>query len=71
MINLINPDAKVVLDETRLRPQKSEVFRLYGDNSKLIKHTNWKPQFTFQEALQQTIDWFSDKENLKSYKADI
>ena len=71
LINKINPNAKIVLDETRLRPEKSEVFRLFGDNTKLKSNTNWETQFTFDEAIQETIDWFSKKENLSFYKADI
>ena len=71
LISLINPQAKIVLDETRLRPSKSEVFRLFGDNSKIIKHTNWSPNYTLSEGLQETIEWFSNKNNLKNYKANI
>lgn len=71
LIDQINPSAKIVLDEQRLRPEKSEVFRLFGDNSKLMEHTNWKPSYSFDEALYETVTWFSDKENLKAYKADI
>ena len=71
LISLINPLAKVVFDEARVRPAKSEVFRLYGSNEKLVKHTSWRPETTFTEGLQETIDWFSEKENLKNYKAGI
>jgi|TARA_R110002020_G_scaffold63136_3_gene168421 NAD dependent epimerase/dehydratase len=71
LIKLINPKATIALDETRLRPEKSEVFRLFGDNSKLMEHTNWKTQFAFNDALQETIDWFANKDNLKQYKAGI
>ncbi len=71
LIRLINPNAKIVQDKNRLRPAKSEVFRLFGDNSKIIKHTNWRPGYTLEEGLQETINWFSDKNNLKQYKAGI
>jgi len=71
LIAYINPKAKIVLDEARLRPEKSEVFRLFGDNTKLKKHTNWKPSYSLEDALVETIAWFSDKENLKAYKAGI
>ncbi|WP_417371782.1 NAD-dependent 4,6-dehydratase LegB [Gelidibacter japonicus] len=71
LIELINPNAKIIQDEDRMRPEKSEVFQLFGDNSKLIKHTDWKVEHSFEQGLQETIDWFSDKENLKHYKADI
>jgi len=71
LIELINPSAKIIQDPDRLRPSKSEVFRLFGDNSKLIKHTNWKVENTLEQGLQKTIDWFSNKENLRQYKAGI
>ncbi len=71
LIRQINPDAKIVTDEQRLRPKNSEVFRLYGSNEKIKKHTNWKPEFTFSEGLAATIDWFRDPKNLQNYKADI
>jgi len=71
LVNLINPQARIVQDETRLRPSKSEVFRLFGDNSKIIKHTHWKVEHTLTEGLQETINWFSKKENLRQYKAGI
>ena len=71
LIELINPNAKIIQDKDRLRPQKSEVFRLFGDNSKIIEHTNWKVEYSLKEGLQETIDWFRDKENLRQYKAGI
>jgi NAD dependent epimerase/dehydratase len=71
LIQLINPIAKIIQDKDRIRPEKSEVFRLFGDNSKLIEHTDWKVEHTLEEGLQATINWFSDKENLKQYKAGI
>ncbi len=71
LVELINPKAKIVQDPDRIRPGKSEVFRLYGDNAKIMEHTDWKPSYTFKEALQETIDWFTNKENLKHYKAGI
>jgi NAD dependent epimerase/dehydratase len=71
MINQINPSAKIVTDSDRLRPEKSEVFRLFGCNEKIKKYTNWTPQFDLQQGIKETIDWFSQEENLKQYKADI
>ena len=71
LIDQINPNAKIVLDKQRLRPENSEVFRLFGDNAKLMEHTQWKPSYSFDDALGETISWFSNKENLKAYKADI
>jgi len=71
LIQLINPEAKIVQDPNRLRPEKSEVFRLFGDNKKIIEHTNWKVENSLEQGLQQTIDWFSKPENLRQYKAGI
>jgi NAD dependent epimerase/dehydratase len=71
LINLINPKAIIVQESERLRPEKSEVFRLFGDNAKITTHTNWQPQYSLEQGLAETITWFSNKENLKQYKADI
>ena len=71
LIKLINPAANIIQDQERLRPTKSEVFRLFGDNTKILEHTNWKVENTLEEGLQKTIDWFSDKKNLANYKAGI
>lgn len=71
LINLINPKAKIITDVQRLRPAKSEVERLYGDNSKITNLTHWKPKYSLEEGLKETIKWFSVKENLAKYKADI
>lgn len=71
ILALINPKAKIVQDEQRIRPAKSEVFRLFGDNSKIIEHTDWRPNYTLEKGLSETIQWFSDKNNLRSYKPGI
>ena len=71
LVALINPKAKIVQDESRLRPEKSEVFRLFGDNSKILEHTNWKVEHSLELGLQETINWFSNPENLIQYKAGI
>lgn len=71
LIKLINPNATIVQDPDRLRPEKSEVFRLYGDNTKILEHTNWKLENNLEQGLQKTIEWFSNKENLANYKPDI
>ena len=71
LINLINPNASIIQDPKRIRPSKSEVFRLFGDNSKILEHTNWTMQYSLETGLKETIDWFSKKENLQHYKANI
>ena len=69
LIHQINPNAKIVCDEQRLRPEKSEVNRLLGCNEKLRSLTDWSPAYTLEEGLNQTIAFI--RENLKKYKTDI
>lgn len=71
IIDQINPNARISTDSQRLRPAKSEVFRLFGSNEKLKEFTNWSQQHSLKQGLSETIEWFRDKENLKQYKADI
>ena len=69
--DLMDSDVKFVKDEQRIRPYKSEVFRLFCDNTKIEKLTGFKPQVDIQEGLQRTIDWFTQPEQLKEYKSEI
>lgn len=71
LIAQINPKAKIVTDEIRLRPEKSEVFRLFGSNQKLIEYTSWTPKYDLAKGLAETIEWFRDPENLSRYKANL
>ena len=71
LIKQINPSAKIVCDEQRLRPENSEVNRLLGSNEKIKRLTNWKSAYTFEEGIKETIEWFKDEENLKRYKSNI
>lgn len=69
LVRQINPSAKIVCDEQRLRPEKSEVNRLLGSNEKIKRLTNWKTQYSFESGLAETIEFF--KNNLDKYKTDI
>lgn len=69
LIRQINPQAKIVCDEQRLRPTKSEVERLLGCNAKIKELTAWEPRYTFEEGLAETIEFL--KNNLDKYKVDI
>lgn len=69
LIQQINPNAKIICDDERLRPDKSEVNRLLGSNKKIKQLTNWKPNYTFEKGLTETIEFF--KNNLDKYKTDI
>jgi len=71
LINQINPKARIISDEQRIRPEKSEVFRLFGSNQKIKEHTNWVPSYSLADGLSETIKWFSEPANLSRYKADI
>lgn len=70
LIKSINPEAKIITDSERLRPEKSEVVRLLGSNKKIRELTNWEPQYSLEEGLQITVDWFKNAENLRQYKHD-
>lgn len=69
IIRQINPKARIICDEQRLRPEKSEVSRLLGANAKIKELTDWKQRFTFSEGIQETIEWL--KSNLEKYKIDL
>ncbi|MCM1217012.1 MAG: NAD-dependent 4,6-dehydratase LegB [Lachnospiraceae bacterium] len=69
LIRQISPKAAIVCDEERLRPEKSEVNRLLGCNKKIMQLTAWKPQYSLEEGLRETIDFL--KENLDKYKTGI
>lgn len=69
LIRQINPSAKIICDEQRLRPEKSEVERLLGCNAKILELTDWKPRYTFEEGITETIEFL--KHNLDKYKTDI
>ena len=69
IIAQINPDAKIVCDEQRLRPEKSEVNRLLGANAKIKELTDWKQQYTFEQGITETIAWI--RQNMAAYKTDI
>lgn len=69
IIGQINPQARIVCDEQRLRPEKSEVNRLLGSNEKIKKLTDWQPKYTFAQGIEETISWI--RGNMGLYKADI
>lgn len=71
LIKQINPKAKIICDEERIRPEKSEVNRLLGSNRKIKELTKWNPRYTFEDGIRETIEWFKIKENLNSYKANM
>lgn len=69
LIRQINPKARIVCDEQRLRPVNSEVNRLLGCNEKIKALTDWRPQYTFEQGLAETIAFL--RENMDKYKVDL
>lgn len=69
LIRQINPRARVVCDEQRKRPVKSEVNRLLGSNEKIKHLTTWQQKYTFEDGIAETIEFF--RNNLDKYKVDI
>jgi len=60
---------KIITDQKRIRPEKSEVSRLVCDNSKIKKYTKWKPEYNLENGLEETIDWI--EKNKKLFKFEI
>lgn len=69
LIEQINPQAEILCEEERLRPENSEVNRLLGSNEKIKRLTDWKPEYTFDQGLAETVTWM--REHGSHYKADI
>ncbi len=67
----MNSEVDFVVDSQRIRPGKSEVQRLWCDNSKINTLTGFKPKYTMEMGIQETIAWFTNKENLSHYKSTI
>ncbi|ABX50279.1 NAD-dependent dehydratase [Shewanella baltica] len=67
----MHSDVEFITDDARLRPQQSEVFRLWGDNSKIKTLTGYQPQFDIHIGLKETITWFTEPANLSKYKSTI
>lgn len=72
---VMSADIEITSDEERLRPEKSEVERLWAENAKAATMLGWQPEYGGIEGLKrgltETATWFTDKENLRRYKADI
>ena len=68
---LMQADVKFIEDIQRLRPAGSEVFRLWGDNTKLKSLTGFTPSYSIEEGLKETIEWFKNDKNLAKYKSGI
>lgn len=68
---LMNSSVEFVFDQQRMRPEKSEVLRLWCDNTKIRTLTGFEPQYSIRQGLQKTIEWFTVADNLAKYKATL
>ncbi len=69
--SIMKSDVRFITDQVRLRPENSEVFRLWGDNRLISSLTDWHPEYTIETGLKETVDWFYKPENQRNYKAGI
>jgi len=71
---IMNKEIEIITDEIRMRPENSEVQRLWADNSMAKKLFGWNPHYGSKEGLRrglsETVEWFINPSNLKIYKAD-
>ncbi|MDH4129608.1 MAG: NAD-dependent 4,6-dehydratase LegB [Spirochaetota bacterium] len=71
LISQLNPNARIVCDAERIRPEKSEVDRLLGSNKKILALTNWEIKYSLTKGLAETIKWFKKHDNIRKYKTNI
>jgi NAD dependent epimerase/dehydratase len=69
IITILGKDVKILCDDQRLRPENSEVNRLWADNTKIKELTDWKPNYNIDRGLEATIEWV--KNNMQHFKTDI
>lgn len=69
IIELLNKNIEIICDEERIRPENSEVNRLWGDNTKIKELTGWVPRYSLDKGLLETINWI--KNNIEYFKTDI
>lgn len=73
--DIMDTEIELLTDDQRIRPDKSEVERLWADNSKARELAGWQPEYGgkqgFKRGLAETVEWFTDPENLIKYKANI
>lgn len=68
---IMGSSVEFVVEDQRLRPGKSEVFRLWCDNTRIRELTGFAPAFGLRQGLQATVDWFTQPANLAKYKAGL
>ena len=72
---IMNQEIKLIDSDERIRPDNSEVHRLWADNSKAIELLSWKPEYAslngLKKGLEETVNWFKRPNNLNLYKSEI
>jgi len=68
--NIMDIELSIKSTDERIRPENSEVERLFCDNSKLLKHTNWEPNYTLEQGIAEVIEWMKKPDNLNYFKSD-
>jgi NAD dependent epimerase/dehydratase len=69
IIHIMDKEVKIICDEERIRPEKSEVNRLWADNTKIKELTEWIPKYSIDDGLKETVQWI--KNNMQYFKTDI
>jgi dTDP-glucose 4,6-dehydratase len=72
---VMRAEIEIISDEQRLRPEKSEVERLWASNEKADELLSWQPEYGgvegFHRGLEETVTWFCKPSHLESYKPEI
>ncbi|MBT7410104.1 MAG: NAD-dependent epimerase/dehydratase family protein, partial [Methylococcales bacterium] len=75
IIDIMGVEVEIITDNQRIRPEKSEVERLWCDNKKALSTLDWQPKYAgldgFKQGIRETVEWFSNKENLLAYKTNV
>jgi NAD dependent epimerase/dehydratase len=66
---ILDKEVKVITDSERIRPKNSEVQRLQCNNRKILEQTGWRPSYSFDEGIAETIEWFQG--HMSYYKPEI
>lgn len=69
--DILQSSSELIVENERLRPEKSEVFRLCCDNKLIKKLTGFESAYTLKEGLTESIEWYKKPDNLSKFKTDI
>lgn len=69
IVEITGKNATIITDKQRVRPGKSEVERLFCDNTEILNRTNWKPEYTLEKGIRETVNWM--KENINLFKPEV